>query len=899
MTVPTASVHRLNPNHEQILARSGITREQAEKWGVWSCSTPDGLAGTDLDHDGNRGKTGLVFPLRRSDGSVTYQMRVDDHLVDEAKGVRKYAQAAGVGAIINVPEMMAPRVGKVSKVFVVEGTKQTIAASLYAPEDVLVFGIQGARNWSKDGIPLSVLCELVPQGSEVWLGFDADWQTNPDVWAAAKYLKGHLEDGAGAGSVKVVVMSSGGKTGLDDFLGSNPDPTSRPAMLARLMDKATTSLGRKPAARKQSAAVKVDEALTVDLEAGRIMKVVKGTDGFGNEVTRSEVALYAAAEIIASEAHVDEETGETADQMLTLRVHVPISGQDSPSKFVVKKVKSSKLADIGGWLDRLPRGIGVPIPRSTKPDDDIANSIRANSTAIESVTVVSHTGWTFDPETELWRWCDGVGAIGAEDKVAFLRGEPASSDFRAIDLPKPATTAAEKAKTRDAISALIWSRDHFNDDKKFNWDVAVAAWGLAFLGITPLASLCYFGPPASGKSTIAQTIASSLNKLWAPNGAAMSTFNARPAGMDLLPDGLRHAFLHVDDLKPEADSRKMTDALAAFDALLRRAHGSGGAVRGTVDKAADRLGVRKVDAASPMMIITGEEIPTGEGFAESGLDRALFIQVLPRTQLKDEKALSALTRMASSGLLRHATTAYLQWIAAQINTADVDGVGEIPAERRLDAWKAHLDAQRQSINSNDEHADDLSLKKRLPAEFKVSDRARMLVASLVLGYENVLAFACEAGVVTDEQAGELWDHFVDGIVEAIKTHTREVMGGNATPSERALTALRNAVSSREVTLNPDEPGNKPLIGEVRASSHPQRVMEVEGTAVIINHAAAAKALRWSGGARALQSALADVAVATSTGQTTRTLTINRARVQCMVISEDVWGPVDEPTASSF
>lgn len=894
----TAPARRLNPNHEQILGKAGISRVQAEEWGIFSCSTNDGLAGTDLDHAGNHGKTGLVFPLRRIDGSITYQMRVDDHLVDPDKGVRKYAQAGGVGAIINVPAIMAERVGKTTKVLVVEGTKQTIAASLYAPEDFLVFGIQGARNWSSEGIPLSVLCELVPQGSEVWLGFDADWQTNPDVWAAAKYLKGHLETGAGAAKVRLIELTSGLKTGLDDFLGSNPDPTSRPAMLKRLLDAAGTGLGRKPAAKKQSAAVKVDESLQVDVEAGRIMKLAKVNNGFDEPTTRQEVALYAAAEIVASEAHVDEETGEAADQMLTLQVYVPIAGQDKPSKFLVK-VKSSKLADVGSWLDRLPRGIGVSIPRSTKPDDDVANAIRAYSTSIESVTVVGHTGWTFDVDGDVWRWCDGAGAIGPNDKVAFLRGEPASSDFRAIKLPDPAATPAQQRKAFDAIRSMIWARDFFNDDKKFNWDVAVAAWGLAFLGITPLAALCYFGPPASGKSTVAQTIASSLNATWAPNGAAMSTFNARPAGMDLLPDGLRNCFLHVDDLKPEADGRKMADALAAFDALLRRAHGSGGAVRGTVDKNADRLGVRKVDGASPMMIITGEEIPTGEGFAESGLDRALFISVLPKTQLRDEKSLNALTRLASSGELTHATTAYIAWLAGQINevSTGVDGV-EVPAERRLDTWRAYLDTQRQAINSNDDD-DDLSIKALLPEDLQVSNRAKMLVASLCLGYQHVLEWANDAGAVSDEQSEELWNHFVAGIINAIKVHTREVMGGNATPTEQALNALRNAVASREVTLDPDEMTNKPLIGEIRAANHQQRIAEVEGTAYIINHSAAAKALRWPGGPRSLQRALAGAAVPNGAHQTTRTLTLNGARVQCMVISDEVWGKAETSSVSSF
>ena len=109
----------------------------------------------------------------------------------------------------------------------------------------------------------------------------------------------------------------------------------------------------------------------------------------------------------------------------------------------------------------------------------------------------------------------------------------------------------------------------------------------------------------------------------------------------------------------------------------------------------------------------------------------------------------------------------------------------------------------------------------------------------------------------------------------------------------------NAVASREVTLTPEDQTHKPLIGEIRAPNHAQRIAEVEGTAVIINHSAAAKALRWAGGPRSLQRALASVAVPNAQGQTTRTLSLNGARVQCMVISDEVWGEVDSPSTTSF
>jgi len=255
-------VHRITPHHEQILAKAGIPRQAALDWGIWTSATPSGLEGTDIDSPRNRELTGLVFPLRRLDGSITYQMRVDDHLVDEAKGVRKYAQASGVGSVINVPAIMADRVGKAATVLVVEGTKQTIAASLYAPEDTLVIGVQGIMNWSKDGAPVPALAEAVRGAQTAIVVPDADFTKNLDVYTAAERLRDVL-DGFGL-EVKVArVPSASAKAGLDDFLGADPDTAARPRMLARILEKARFEMGRRPAARKATRAEKADEAAAI------------------------------------------------------------------------------------------------------------------------------------------------------------------------------------------------------------------------------------------------------------------------------------------------------------------------------------------------------------------------------------------------------------------------------------------------------------------------------------------------------------------------------------------------------------------------------------------------------------------------------------------------------------
>ena len=869
----TAVTHRIIPKHLAVLEKSAISEAAATAWGVFSVVSADELPADLALYSFARG---LVFPLRQADGSVVHQIRLDEPMPDGGK----YLQPKGTGSIINVPQDMVERVGQVTKVLIVEGTKQTIAACLYAPADVLVVGIQGCANFSKEGVPLGVWATLVRPDDDVTICFDADWLTNHNVWSAAKNLKGHLESNVFA-NVKLAVLEGGGKLGLDDVLSTVPEGLRSHGVLA-LMAKAKVSLGREPKKKTESAANVVNSQIRVDWDSGQTLRVPLGA-GLPGVPATPEVILPAAARIVEVESHVDEgETGNAPTVQLTLEVAVKVEGRPAP---VVNRVKvpSSHLANVGEWLDKLPHGLGVGIPRDSRPNDEIANAIRTADADRSHVSVLPRLGWYLDAETivgeqeGVWRWCDGKGAIGPSGKVWHLRGKPGAKDFQAIDLEDPSTIAAStvRQRTRD----FIMSRLLINDDKRFQWDVACAGWALSFLGITPNAALAYFGPPSSGKSTIAQAIASTLSPVWAPgSGSAMATFNARPAGMDLLANGMSHVFLHVDDLKPESDQQSMKNALKAFDALLRRSHGSGGAVRGGIDKNSDSLIVRGVDNSSPFVIVTGEEVPTGGDFAESGLDRVLIIPVEARSLFGDNVSnLNELQRRAKDGEFRTVTSAYLRWIAQQIDARD-----EVDVPQRFDTWKTALDAERALMSEA------TSKSGIIPDDLRVSDRARLLAASLMLGMQTLLAFAVSLDALSEDEADEIQTRFQVDLIAEIKDHTRVVMGGNATAGDRALSILRSAVSARQVSLDADETPNRPLIGERKRLTG-----EGEGDVIAINVRAAADALRYVGGDRALTKALSKVVLLNNKGLPTRTLSVNGIRVQALCIPIEAWEAGDD------
>lgn len=875
--------HTIQPHHADLLVRSGISEDFARQWGVFSVASAEDLTDTDLYTQFANAPSvrGLCFPLRMVDGAVTYQLRLEDS--DLAEGQGKYAQASGWGAILNIPATRAHLVGKAERVFIVEGTKQTIALSRYAPDDVLVIGIQGCHNFSRAGVPLAEIAEIIGSGQpEVTVFFDADWKTNRAVWDAASDLTSHLTGTMLIPDkrVRIATPTGGAKLGIDDQIGAAVDSDEFRRMLVQTMvDKASNKLGRAPAKKAPKASVRVSSPLTMDLVTGTTTRT--SADPNGNITTVPVLPL--AARIVRAEAHIDEETGDTSSQ--DLRLEVMLENDDDPAnphqRFV--SVPSSQLANLGSWFDKLPGAIGVRLPRDSKPADEIANAIRAASDDIVSVSVVPHTGWTYDREEEQMVWCDGSGALGPDGKRDHLRGAPASRDFQEINLPDVSRLDAQTIK--DGVREFVMLRQFFSEGKEFAWDVGVAAWGLAFLGVTPNAAVCYFGPPSSGKSTIAQTLSSSLNAGWAPrSGAAMSTFNASAAGMDLLPNGLANCFLHVDDLKPESDSRAMAQALKGFDSLLRRAHGSGGAVRGTIDRQAESLAVRKVDSAAPMMIITGEEIPSGETFAESGMDRALFIQVQPKSLLPSSAHLERVIEVAASGRLKIVTAAYITHLAARIDayTGSLNPTGRIELGPReaFRTWVKHVEEQRARLLVDD---------TVFQSGWNVSDRAKMLAASLIVGYSNVLQFAVGTGSITREEMTSLLTTFAAATVAQVREHTSQVMGGNASPAESALAQLRNAVMSRAVSIDATEATTRPLIGVRRT---------VDGTeCVVINHAAAAAAIGFVGSKMALQRALAAVCLPGPDGKSTRSISINGVRVQACAIPVEVWGVADPDEVS--
>lgn len=209
----------ITPAHRAYLNSAAITDEVIEAAGVRSVLSredlPEGLAKmTRLTP-----VPGILFPYRDREGNViAYRYRPDEPAPDPKREDKpaKYVGEPGKS------ELNHTRKATGSKVLVVEGEKQQLAARSHAPDGFGVVGIPGC--WAWKGADLSWA-----DGKAVCVAFDADRHTNPKVARAAWDFVAALE-AAGATAVQFLDVPGDGTDGLDDAL-ARVEPDERASTL--------------------------------------------------------------------------------------------------------------------------------------------------------------------------------------------------------------------------------------------------------------------------------------------------------------------------------------------------------------------------------------------------------------------------------------------------------------------------------------------------------------------------------------------------------------------------------------------------------------------------------------------------------------------------------------------
>lgn len=226
----------LLPEHSAVLELAAITPAVAGAIGVRSAQSVADLP-EDLAYLADKADVfpALLFPWREPDGTLRTQIKPASPVKNAKGAFAKYLFGKG-----NHAQLTAVRTDAgATRVLIVEGSKQSLAAAAYAPSDLEVYGVLGCRGWMSEGVPTPHLA--VVEDKAVLICLDGDVASNLDVYQAAEALADACRM-QGASSVAFIRLAAGKKAGLDDVLGAQ-DPDRRAGMLLRMIGNAT----KKPA----------------------------------------------------------------------------------------------------------------------------------------------------------------------------------------------------------------------------------------------------------------------------------------------------------------------------------------------------------------------------------------------------------------------------------------------------------------------------------------------------------------------------------------------------------------------------------------------------------------------------------------------------------------------------
>jgi len=223
---PNSSFGTPSDSHRRTLeVGSAIWREVYEESGVWTITHGRQLPSGFSPRQRKRGG-GMLFMGYRPNGKTFFVFRPDEP--DPEDPGHKYEAACkklgGPGNVLYVHPGTHHLVEdtRVPVIFV-EGIKKALAiitAARAAGVAVLVVAISGVWNWLSDGgKPIPDMFDIPVEGREVYVGFDSDVFSNPDVSDAARRIAAHLRDrGASVYLSYLPDGPDGSKTGADDYL---------------------------------------------------------------------------------------------------------------------------------------------------------------------------------------------------------------------------------------------------------------------------------------------------------------------------------------------------------------------------------------------------------------------------------------------------------------------------------------------------------------------------------------------------------------------------------------------------------------------------------------------------------------------------------------------------------
>ncbi|MGE5619061.1 MAG: phage/plasmid primase, P4 family [Sphingomonadaceae bacterium] len=217
----------LLPHHAQLIGASAISPGVATARGYRSVTRKAELKRLGFG-DVQLHVPGLLIPIWGVDGQIgSYQLRPDQPRVRQHDGkVRtiKYETIQGSRMMLDVPPPARPWLGDPKRpLFITEGVRKADAAVSKGLCCVDILGVWNWRGTNEDGgkTALPDWESIALNGRQVYLAFDSDVTTKPDVAAALRRLRSFL--GSRGARVRIIYLPTGeggAKMGLDDYLAA-------------------------------------------------------------------------------------------------------------------------------------------------------------------------------------------------------------------------------------------------------------------------------------------------------------------------------------------------------------------------------------------------------------------------------------------------------------------------------------------------------------------------------------------------------------------------------------------------------------------------------------------------------------------------------------------------------
>ena len=611
-------IDNLLPQHARMLRDSAISDEVARARGYESVATKARLKRLGFT-DRQCSVPSLLVPIHNVHGEISlYQARPNCPRIGKGGRPVKYETPGGSRMVLDVPPGARERLRDPGVPLVItEGSKKADSA---VSRGLCCIGVLGVWNWrgTNDHGGKTALSDwelIALNGRVVYLVFDSDVMTKPQVHAALARLKAFLES-RGANVLIIYLPSGDGgrKTGLDDYLAAGHS-------VDNLLSHAASDLKALP-----------DDTT---LETGG--QYVEGPDGI---VWRKQVPDGTATPVRLTNftarivSNVKRDDGAEVERQF--EIEAALAGKIE--RFSIRADEYGKM----NWiLERL--GGGAIVEPGPALRDRARAAIQELSGEISERTVYTHVGWQESGGKSVY--LHAGGAIGPCGAVPDIWVDPPDS-LAGFHLPPPPLGDA----LHKAVTASIGLLEVAPDEITFPILCSI---------YRPPLGVCDMSVHLAGGTGVGKTALALLaQQHYAPRvgeTGAPASWSSTGNSLEALAFSAKNALLLVDDFAPTGTQYDIQRLHRDADRVLRAQ--ANRSARGRMGRDGS---LRPTKPPRGLILSTGEDVPRGQSL------RARIAVVELREGQIDWPRMTDVQEAGRQGLFAAAMSAFVQWLAGRV-----------------------------------------------------------------------------------------------------------------------------------------------------------------------------------------------------------------------------------------